>query len=46
MLAAAYAATRNLWVPIGLHFGWNFAAGGIFGAEVSGNGAPRGCWTA
>ncbi len=31
MLAACYAATRNLWVPIGLHFGWNFAAGGIFG---------------
>lgn len=22
-LGAAYAATRNLWVPIGLHFGWN-----------------------
>ena len=42
MLAAAYAATRTLWVPIGLHFGWNFAAAGIFGAEVSGNGAPEG----
>ena len=27
MLAACYAATRNLWVPIGVHFGWNFAAG-------------------
>ncbi|MEO3745065.1 type II CAAX endopeptidase family protein [Plantactinospora sp. B5E13] len=37
MLAACYAATRNLWVPIGLHFGWNFAAGGIFSAVVSGN---------
>ncbi|MEU1763056.1 CPBP family intramembrane glutamic endopeptidase [Micromonospora sp. NPDC005223] len=35
MLAAAYAATRNLWVPIGLHFGWNFAAGGVFGVVVS-----------
>ena len=42
MLAACYAATRNLWVPIGLHFGWNFAAGGIFGAVVSGNGEPKG----
>ncbi len=42
MLAAAYAATRTLWVPIGLHFGWNFAAAGIFGTEVSGNGAPEG----
>ncbi|MFI7465009.1 lysostaphin resistance A-like protein [Nonomuraea sp. NPDC049646] len=42
MLAAAYAATRTLWVPIGLHFGWNFAAAGVFGAEVSGSGATQG----
>ena len=42
MLAACYAATRNLWVPIGLHFGWNFAAGGIFSVVVSGNGEPKG----
>ncbi|GAA3201181.1 type II CAAX endopeptidase family protein [Nonomuraea roseoviolacea subsp. carminata] len=42
MLAAAYAATRTLWVPIGVHFGWNFAAAGIFGTEVSGNGAVQG----
>ncbi|MEU4249167.1 type II CAAX endopeptidase family protein [Amycolatopsis sp. NPDC026612] len=42
MLTAAYAATRKLWVPIGLHFGWNFAAAGIFGTEVSGNGTPQG----
>jgi membrane protease YdiL (CAAX protease family) len=42
MLAAAYAATRNLWVPIGLHFGWNFAEGGIFGTSVSGTDSPEG----
>jgi membrane protease YdiL (CAAX protease family) len=42
MLAAAYAATRTLWLPIGLHFGWNFAVGGIFGSVVSGNGASQG----
>ncbi|WP_433652875.1 CPBP family intramembrane glutamic endopeptidase [Micromonospora zamorensis] len=42
MLAACYAATRNLWVPIGLHFGWNFAAGGIFSVVVSGNGESDG----
>ncbi|WP_030915769.1 CPBP family intramembrane glutamic endopeptidase [Streptosporangium amethystogenes] len=42
MLAAAYAATRTLWVPIGVHFGWNFAAAGIFSTEVSGNGATEG----
>ncbi|MEU8575028.1 CPBP family intramembrane glutamic endopeptidase [Streptomyces asoensis] len=37
MLGAAYAATRALWLPIGLHFGWNFALSGIFGVTVSGN---------
>ncbi|MEQ4300650.1 CPBP family intramembrane glutamic endopeptidase [Plantactinospora sp. B6F1] len=42
MLAACYVATRNLWVPIGLHFGWNFAAGGIFSVVVSGNGESKG----
>ncbi|GIH21505.1 CPBP family intramembrane glutamic endopeptidase [Rugosimonospora africana] len=41
-LAAAYAATRKLWLPIGLHFGWNFAESGIFGTEVSGNGQTQG----
>ncbi|MFG2480689.1 CPBP family intramembrane glutamic endopeptidase [Streptomyces fagopyri] len=43
MLGAAYAATRTLWLPIGLHFGWNFAESGIFGTTVSGNdGTPAG----
>lgn len=42
MLGAAYIATRTLWVPIGLHFGWNFAAGGIFSTVVSGNGESTG----
>ncbi|WP_182884250.1 CPBP family intramembrane glutamic endopeptidase [Microbispora sp. H10885] len=42
MLAAAYAATRTLWLPIGLHFAWNFVEGGVFGTEVSGNGATQG----
>ncbi len=36
LLAAAYAVTRSLWLPIGLHFGWNFTEGGIFSAAVSG----------
>jgi uncharacterized protein len=36
LLAAAYAVARNLWLPIGIHFGWNFTEGGIFGAAVSG----------
>ncbi|MER6163634.1 CPBP family intramembrane glutamic endopeptidase [Streptomyces violaceorubidus] len=42
MLAAAYAATRNLWLTIGVHFGWNFAAGGVFSTVVSGNGSSEG----
>ncbi|MET8665377.1 type II CAAX endopeptidase family protein [Streptomyces tendae] len=42
MLAAAYAATRNLWLTIGVHFGWNFAAGGVFSTVVSGNGDSEG----
>lgn len=42
LLTAAYVATRKLWLPIGLHFGWNFAAAGIFGTEVSGRGTPQG----
>jgi membrane protease YdiL (CAAX protease family) len=36
MAGAAYAATRTLWLPIGLHLGWNFAEGGLFGTTVSG----------
>ncbi|MEU9342841.1 type II CAAX endopeptidase family protein [Streptomyces sp. NPDC048278] len=41
MLGAAYVATRTLWLPIGLHFGWNFAESGIFGTEVSGSGGTQ-----
>jgi membrane protease YdiL (CAAX protease family) len=37
MLAAVYAATRNLWVPIGVHFAWNLLAGPLLGYEVSGH---------
>lgn len=37
LLAACYMWTRNLWLAIGLHFGWNFTEGGIFGAAVSGH---------
>lgn len=36
MLGAAYAATRKLWLPIGLHLAWNFTESGIFGVPVSG----------
>lgn len=42
MLTAAYVATRTLWVPIGLHLGWNVAASAVFSTEVSGNNTPQG----
>lgn len=42
MLTAAYVATRRLWLPIGLHFGWNVAASAVFSTEVSGSNTPQG----
>jgi len=37
ILAGAYALTRRLWLPIGLHFGWNFVESGVFDLPVSGH---------
>lgn len=37
LLAALYAATRSLWLPIGVHWAWNLFEGPIFGTAVSGN---------
>ena len=34
--AYAYVRTKQLWLPIGLHLGWNFFEGVIFGFPVSG----------
>jgi membrane protease YdiL (CAAX protease family) len=36
LLGATYAATKRLWLPIGLHVGWNFTEGSLFGMSVSG----------
>lgn len=36
LFAVAYLVTRSLWMPIGLHAGWNFAEGPLFGFPVSG----------
>ncbi len=35
LFALAYLATRRLWLPIGLHWGWNFCEA-AFGLPVSG----------
>jgi CAAX protease family protein len=34
--AIAYLRTRSLWLPIGLHFSWNFFQGYVLGFPVSG----------
>ncbi|MEN6521771.1 MAG: CPBP family intramembrane glutamic endopeptidase [Armatimonadota bacterium] len=40
VLSYAYITTKRLWLPIGIHFGWNLALGPIFGFRVSGNDLP------
>jgi membrane protease YdiL (CAAX protease family) len=37
LMGAAFIYSRNLWMPIALHFAWNFTQSGIFGAITSGN---------
>lgn len=36
LLGSAYKYARTLWLPIGIHWGWNFTQGNIFGFAVSG----------
>jgi membrane protease YdiL (CAAX protease family) len=36
LLAAFYVLTGRAWAPIGVHAGWNFTQGWVFGAAVSG----------
>ena len=35
-LAIAYLRTRSLWMPVGMHFIWNFLMGFVLGLPVSG----------
>lgn len=39
LLGAAYKYSGTLWLPIGIHWAWNFVQGNIFGFEVSGGDA-------
>lgn len=43
MLAAAYMVRDRLWLPIGLHFGWNYTTDGVFGLSSSGQ-VAHGHW--
>ena len=36
LLGGAYMLTRNLWLAIGLHFGWNVTQGYVWDVPVSG----------
>lgn len=36
LLSVSYLRTRALWLPWGIHFGWNFALGFLWGLPVSG----------
>jgi len=37
LLAAFYVLTGRLWASVGVHAGWNFTQGWVFGAAVSGS---------
>lgn len=36
LLGAAYAYSKNIWLPIGIHWIWNYTQGNILGFPVSG----------
>lgn len=36
LLSVVFLAGRDLWLPIGMHAGWNLSLGGLFGSAVSG----------
>ena len=36
LMGMAYAYHRTIWVPIGMHWAWNYLEGGVFGCAVSG----------
>lgn len=42
LLAAFYVLTGRVWASIGVHMGWNFTQGWLFGAAVSGGGGFAG----
>lgn len=41
LLGAVYKYSGSLWLPIGLHWAWNFTQGNVFGLPVSGGGGSE-----
>lgn len=37
LLGVAYLFRQSLWLPIGIHWAWNFVQGNVFGFAVSGS---------
>ena len=36
-MGAAYKCSGTLWLPIGIHWAWNYVQGNVLGFAVSGN---------
>jgi membrane protease YdiL (CAAX protease family) len=45
LIPAAYVFSRNLWLPIFLHLGWDFAEPGIFGGINPSSSLTQGLFT-
>lgn len=45
MLSLAYVRTGQLWLPIGIHFGWNGLQGPVLGINVTGSDLAFGQWS-
>ena len=41
LLGAAYKYSGTLWLPVGIHWAWNFVQGNVFGFQVSGGDAGK-----
>jgi len=45
LLSVAYVRTAQLWLPIGIHLGWNGLQGPVLGINVTGNDLAFGHWS-
>jgi membrane protease YdiL (CAAX protease family) len=45
LLSLAYVRTASLWLPIGIHLGWNGMQGPVLGINVTGHDLSGGHWS-